>query len=70
MGSVGPASTAFVLRYTLSHPNADTIIVGTTRAAHLQENIDAVMRGPLLADVYTEAKRRLDAAGESPAPVD
>ena len=66
----GESRSAFVLRYTLSHPNADTIIVGTTRAAHLQENIDAVMRGPLLADVYTEAKRRLDAAGESPVPVD
>jgi aryl-alcohol dehydrogenase-like predicted oxidoreductase len=66
----GESRSAFVLRYTFSHPNADTIIVGTTRAAHLQENIDAAMRGPLLADVYTEAKCRLDAAGESPAPVD
>jgi len=65
----GESRSTFVLRYTLSHPNADTIIVGTTSPTHLQENIDAVMRGPLSADIYTEAKRRLDAAGESPTPV-
>ena len=66
----GESRSTFVLRYTLSHPNADTIIVGTTSSNHLQENVDAVMRGPLSADVYSEAKRRLDATGESPAPVD
>ena len=65
----GESRSTFILRYTLSHPNVDTIIVGTTRPAHLRENIDAVTRGPLSADVYAEAKRRLDAAGESPAPV-
>ena len=59
--SGGDSRFAFVMRYTFSHPNADTIIVGTTRTSHLQENIDAVMRGPLLADVYTAAKRLLDA---------
>jgi len=65
----GESRSAFVLRYTLSHPNADTVIVGTTQTEHLQENIDAVMKGPLSADVYAEAMRRLDAAGESPTPV-
>ena len=65
----GESRSSFVLRYTLTHPNADTVIVGTTRTDHLQENIDAVMRGPLSADVYAEAMRRLDAAGESPTPV-
>jgi aryl-alcohol dehydrogenase-like predicted oxidoreductase len=65
----GESRSAFVLRYTLSHPNTDTVIIGTTSTAHLQENIDTVMKGPLSADVYAEAKRRLDAAGESPAPV-
>ena len=64
----GESRSAFVLRYTLSHPNADTVIVGTTRTDHMQENIDAVMRGPLSDDVYEEAKRRLDAAGEIPTP--
>jgi len=66
----GESRSAFVLRYTLSHPNADTVIVGTTRTEHLQENVDAMKRGPLSTDVYKEAKLRLDAAGESPVPVD
>ena len=64
----GESRSAFLLRYTLSHPHAHTIIVGTTRPAHLQENVAAVLRGPLPADTYAEAKRRLDAAGERPAP--
>jgi aryl-alcohol dehydrogenase-like predicted oxidoreductase len=57
-----------VLRYTLSHSFTHTIIVGTTRPQHLQANIAAVLRGPLAADTYAEAKRRLDAAGERPDP--
>ena len=61
--------SAFVLRFTLTHPHAHTIIVGTTNARHLQENIETVRRGPLPAEVYAEAKRRLDGVGESPAPV-
>ena len=61
--------SSFVLRYTLSHPNADTIIVGTTKTEHLQENIDATLRGPLNADVYNETKRRLALAGEIPDPL-
>ena len=64
----GESRSAFVLRYTLSHPFTHTIIVGTTRPQHLQENIAAVLRGPLAADTYAEAKRRLDAAGERPDP--
>ena len=60
--------SAFVLRYTLTHPFAHTIIVGTTRPAHLQENLAAVQRGPLPEDTYAEAKRRLDRAGQRPAP--
>jgi aryl-alcohol dehydrogenase-like predicted oxidoreductase len=65
----GESRSAFVLRYTLSHPHAHTIIVGTTRLEHLRENLEAVNRGPLSDGVYAETKRRLDAVGESPAPV-
>ena len=64
----GESRSAFVLRYTLSHPHAHTIIVGTTRPAHLQENVAAVLRGPLPEDTLAEARRRLDDAGERPAP--
>ena len=59
--------TAFMLRFTLTHPGIDTIIVGTQNLAHLRENVVAVNRGPLPADVYEEAKRRLSAAGLLPA---
>ena len=59
--------TAFMLRFTLTHPGIDTIIVGTQNPAHLRENVVAVNQGPLPADVYEEAKRRLSAAGLQPA---
>ena len=65
----GESRTAFLLRYTLSHPHADTNIVGTTRVDHLEENIKAITKGPLAADIYAEAKRRLDAAGETSAAI-
>lgn len=59
----GESRTAFLLRFTLSHPHIDTTIVGTLFPEHLQENVDAALRGPLPADVYAEAKRRLDKVG-------
>jgi aryl-alcohol dehydrogenase-like predicted oxidoreductase len=62
----GESRTAFLLRYTLSHPYCHTTIVGTMKAAHLQENIEIAEKGPLPADVYAEAKRRLSEAGEEP----
>ena len=65
----GESRSSLVLRYTLTHPHAHTVIVGTTRSKHLKENLDAVLRGPLPENVYAEAKRRLDRAGERPVPV-
>ena len=59
--------TSFLLRYTLSHPHADTIIVGTLYPAHLAQNLQTVRKGPLPADTYAEVKRRLDAVGLKPA---
>ncbi len=61
--------TAFLLRFTLSHPHCHTTIVGTANPKHLEENIVTVMRGPLAPDIYEEVKQRLDAAGERPAEV-
>jgi aryl-alcohol dehydrogenase-like predicted oxidoreductase len=52
----------FVLRYTLSHPGMHTTIVGTLNLDHLQHNVDAYQAGPLPADVYAEAKRRVELA--------
>jgi len=65
----GESRTAFLLRYTLSHPFAHTIIVGTLQPEHLLENVRTVRRGALAPDVYAEATRRLDAIGETPKPM-
>jgi aryl-alcohol dehydrogenase-like predicted oxidoreductase len=56
----------FILRFTFTHPKMATNIVGTINAAHLQNNITALLRGPLPPAVYAEAKRRLAAAGSAP----
>jgi aryl-alcohol dehydrogenase-like predicted oxidoreductase len=57
----GASRTEFILRYTLSHPNMHTTIVGTVDPAHLESNLAAARKGPLSADVVAEVKRRLAA---------
>ncbi|MCZ6895234.1 MAG: aldo/keto reductase, partial [Gammaproteobacteria bacterium] len=52
----------FMLRFTISHPHLNTTIVGTSNAAHLEDNLAAARNGPLPGDVYEEAKRRIAAA--------
>ncbi|MEA2640960.1 MAG: hypothetical protein QOF51_2354 [Chloroflexota bacterium] len=52
----------FMLRFTISHPDMATTIVGTANPEHLHDNVDALQKGPLPADLYEEAKRRLGAA--------
>jgi aryl-alcohol dehydrogenase-like predicted oxidoreductase len=49
----------FILRFTLSHPGLSTTIVGTANPAHLANNIAVAEQGPLPADLYEEAKKRL-----------
>jgi aryl-alcohol dehydrogenase-like predicted oxidoreductase len=63
----GMSRTAFMLRLTLSHPDLDTTIVGTSSIEHLGENLAAAARGPLPDDILDEAKSRLTAAGARPA---
>jgi aryl-alcohol dehydrogenase-like predicted oxidoreductase len=65
----GESRTAFLMRFTISHPDMHTTIVGTKDPAHLAENIKAAQAGPLPAAVYAEAKRRLSEAGQAPAAV-
>jgi aryl-alcohol dehydrogenase-like predicted oxidoreductase len=62
----GMTSMEFILRYTFTHPDMHTNIVGTINPDHLRHNVDVVRQGPLPAEVYAEAKRRLDAAGSTP----
>jgi aryl-alcohol dehydrogenase-like predicted oxidoreductase len=59
----GMSRLEFMLRFTLSDPHLDTTIVGTRDPAHLRDNIEAAMKGPLPDDIVSEAKRRLDSVG-------
>ena len=62
----GEARTSFLLRLTLTHPDIHTVIVGSQSTDHIRQNAEAARRGPLSAEVYEEAKRRLAGAGEEP----
>ena len=62
----GMPSMEFILRFTFTHPDLHTNIVGTINPDHLRHNIEVLRKGPLPADVYAEARRRLDAAGSTP----
>jgi aryl-alcohol dehydrogenase-like predicted oxidoreductase len=62
----GMTPMEFVLRFTFTHPDLDTNIVGTIDPSHLRHNVEVLQQGPLGADVYLEAKRRLEAAGSTP----
>lgn len=60
----GESRKDFLLRYTITHPGVSTSIVGTRSLEHLNANIKAAARGPLAADVYAEAKKKMDAIGQ------
>ena len=60
---------AFLLRFTLGHPDVTSVIVGTADPAHLAANVEAASRGPLPSAVHEEAGRRLTAARTSPGTV-
>ena len=59
----GMTRTAFMLRFTLSHPGLDTTIVGTRSPEHFEANLATAALGPLPDEVMAEARARLDAAG-------
>jgi aryl-alcohol dehydrogenase-like predicted oxidoreductase len=63
----GLSRVEFTLRFTLSHPDLSTTIVGTKSLAHLQDNVSAAKAGPLAPSIVKEAKRRLSRAAESGA---
>ncbi len=58
----GMSRMEFVMRFTLSHPDLHTTIVGTVNLDHLRDNVEALLAGPLPEEVYAETKRRLAAA--------
>jgi len=61
----GMPAMEFVLRFTLSHPSLSSTIVGTSSLDHLRTNLAVADKGPLPADIYEEAKRRLQPARPS-----
>jgi aryl-alcohol dehydrogenase-like predicted oxidoreductase len=62
----GMSPLEFVLRFTLSHPGLSTAIVGTARLEHLRGNLAIAAKGPLPADMYAEARRRLTTDNHHP----
>jgi aryl-alcohol dehydrogenase-like predicted oxidoreductase len=62
----GMTPMEFILRFTFTHPDLHTNIVGTISPGHLQHNVNVLLQGPLPAHVYAEARRRLEAAGSTP----
>jgi aryl-alcohol dehydrogenase-like predicted oxidoreductase len=61
----GMSRLEFVLRFTLSHPDLSSTIVGTSSLDHLRSNLAVAEKGPLPADLYREARRRLPGPGPS-----
>src|SRR4029450_9277721 len=59
----GMTPMEFVLRFTFTHPNMHTNIVGTINPAHLHHNVDVLLQGPLPADAHARGKRGSHAAG-------
>lgn len=57
----GMKRAELILRYTLSHPNCHTTIVGTCNESHLAENIASAAKGALPKDLDTEITQRVRA---------
>jgi aryl-alcohol dehydrogenase-like predicted oxidoreductase len=54
----GITRSELILRYTLSHPDCHTTIVGTCNREHLAENVAAAAKGPLPAGLQQEIEFR------------
>ncbi len=60
--------TQFLIRFGLSAPGIAFGLLGTRNPAHMRSNLEAAARGTLPAEVFAEAKRRLDGIGIRPRP--
>ncbi len=52
----------FMLRFVLAHPDLHTTIVGTSKPAHLADNVRVAQKGALDEALVAEAKRRIAVA--------
>ena len=59
----GESKTDFLVRYSISHKGIASSVIGTANVEHLMMNIKAAEKGPLSAEIYAEAQRRLEAVG-------
>ncbi len=57
----GMSRAELILRYTLSHPDCHTTIVGTCNRDHLEENLAAAAAGPLDGALLEEIRGRVAA---------
>ena len=57
----GMQRAELILRYTLTHPDCHTTIVGTCNLEHLEENTAAACKGPLPPELYREIRSRVAA---------
>ena len=55
----GMGRIEFILRFTLSHPDLSSTIVGTSSVSHLRSNLEIAAKGPLPPDLYEQASQRL-----------
>jgi aryl-alcohol dehydrogenase-like predicted oxidoreductase len=55
----------FMLRFTISHPDVTTAIVGTKRPDELASNVAAATQGPLAPDHYEAAKQFFASLGST-----
>lgn len=68
-GEAGAAWSEIALRFTLSQPEVTTAIVGTTKTANAERNLEAVSKGTLPDDIVAELRaafRRAEAAAGTP----
>lgn len=54
----GMSPMEFMLRFTVSHPGVSSVLVGTANIDHLRANVEAISKGVLPVDIYSEAKKR------------
>lgn len=62
----GMSPMELMLRFTLSHPEMSTTIVGTMNPDHLKGNVSIAERGELPGFLYNDAKQQLTNAGIKP----
>ena len=60
----GMKRAELILRYTLSHPDCQTTIVGTCSLDHLADNLAAAEKGPLPHELYDHVTRRVAALSQ------